>query len=83
MRTERVLTNGMNDRLGDVINEWRGTIDLEPVPTSEGPRLLETLRVPVTYCWSPALVPKPSDWPSNIGKSRYLETNCFPSLTSP
>ncbi|SPN96558.1 related to sterol glucosyltransferase [Cephalotrichum gorgonifer] len=52
--------------LGDVINEWRVSIDLEPVPTTEGPKLLETLRVPVTYCWSPALVPKPTDWPSNI-----------------
>ncbi|KAJ4019688.1 hypothetical protein NW766_003446 [Fusarium irregulare] len=52
--------------LGDIINAWRGTIDLEPIPFSEGPCLTETLRVPVTYCWSPALVPKPSDWPENI-----------------
>ncbi|PKS06254.1 hypothetical protein jhhlp_007000 [Lomentospora prolificans] len=52
--------------IGDVINEWRTTIDLEPVPTSEGPKLLETLGIPVTYCWSPALVPKPADWPASI-----------------
>ncbi|RBR15604.1 uncharacterized protein FIESC28_07245 [Fusarium coffeatum] len=52
--------------LGDIINAWRGTIDLEPIPFSEGPCLTETLRVPVTYCWSPALVPKPLDWPENI-----------------
>ncbi|KAF2194212.1 glycosyltransferase family 1 protein, partial [Zopfia rhizophila CBS 207.26] len=52
--------------LGDVVNDWRLTLDLEPVPTSEGPRLVETLKVPVTYCWSPALVPKPGDWPSCI-----------------
>ncbi|KAF4335669.1 sterol glucosyltransferase [Fusarium beomiforme] len=52
--------------LGDIINAWRGTIDLEPIPFSEGPGLTETLGVPVTYCWSPALVPKPADWPENI-----------------
>ncbi|KAJ6442575.1 UDP-glucose,sterol transferase [Purpureocillium lavendulum] len=54
------------DRLQDVINSWRKTLDLEPVPFSEGPGLAETLKVPVTYCWSPALVPRPADWPSHI-----------------
>lgn len=34
----------------------------------EGPQLAEILRIPFTYCWSPALVPKPSDWPSYIGQ---------------
>ncbi|KLP20409.1 putative sterol glucosyltransferase [Fusarium fujikuroi] len=52
--------------LGDIINAWRDTIDLEAIPFSEGPCLTETLGVPVTYCWSPALVPKPADWPENI-----------------
>jgi hypothetical protein len=55
-------------RLGDVINDWRGTLDLEPVHFSEGPGLAETLQVPFTYCWSPALVPKPNDWPAHIGE---------------
>lgn len=35
---------------------------------SEGALLTETLKVPFTYCWSPALVGKPPDWPSHIGK---------------
>ncbi|PCD29870.1 hypothetical protein FGRA07_10484 [Fusarium graminearum] len=52
--------------LGDVINAWRHTLDLETIPFSEGPCLAETLGVPVTYCWSPALVPKPTDWADNI-----------------
>ncbi|KPM42464.1 Sterol 3-beta-glucosyltransferase UGT80B1 [Neonectria ditissima] len=52
--------------LGDIINDWRKTLDLEPVPLSEGPGLLETLRIPFTYCWSPALIPKPADWDSHI-----------------
>ncbi|KXG52090.1 Glycosyl transferase, family 28 [Penicillium griseofulvum] len=52
--------------LGDVINRWRISIDLEPIPATEGPRLAETLKIPYTYCWSPALVPKPRDWPAHI-----------------
>ncbi|KAM0322761.1 hypothetical protein ACHAQA_009352 [Verticillium albo-atrum] len=52
--------------LGDVINEWRRGLDLEAVAFSDGPRLAETLEIPHTYCWSPALVPKPADWGSHI-----------------
>ena len=40
------------------------------MPTSEGPFLASTLKIPHTYCWSAALVPKPADWLSHIGKSR-------------
>ena len=52
--------------LGDIINKFRRTLDLEPVPTTVGPVLSEVLKIPFTYCWSPALVPKPNDWPSHI-----------------
>ncbi|THX69963.1 UDP-Glycosyltransferase/glycogen phosphorylase [Aureobasidium pullulans] len=52
--------------IGDLVNKWRKSLDLEPVPSSEGPLLLETLEVPHTYCWSPALVPRPADWPKHI-----------------
>ncbi|KAK7052338.1 glycosyltransferase family 1 protein [Favolaschia claudopus] len=52
--------------LGDVINKWRSSLDLQPVPLTEGPALAETLKIPFTYCWSPALVPKPLDWPAHI-----------------
>ncbi|USP74649.1 glycosyltransferase family 1 protein [Curvularia clavata] len=53
--------------LGDVINLWRvEDLGLEPVHPSMGPDLVDWLRLPVTYCWSPALVPKPQDWGSNI-----------------
>jgi UDP:flavonoid glycosyltransferase YjiC (YdhE family) len=52
--------------LGDVINDFRSTLDLEAVPNSVGPVLAEALKIPFTYCWSPALVPKPMDWPSHI-----------------
>ncbi|KAG9566290.1 sterol glucosyltransferase, partial [Aureobasidium melanogenum] len=52
--------------LGDVINDWRQSIELEPINLLDGPALLEMLKVPVTYCWSPSLVPKPRDWPEYI-----------------
>ncbi|KAH6849571.1 hypothetical protein B0T12DRAFT_418528 [Alternaria alternata] len=52
--------------LGDVINQWRQTLDLEEVGMFDGPSLANTLSIPMTYCWSPALVPKPFDWPGHI-----------------
>ncbi|KAK0385361.1 hypothetical protein NLU13_7837 [Sarocladium strictum] len=53
--------------LGDIVNNWRrSTLGLEPVPFSEGPLLAENLKIPCTYCWSPALVPKPADWGQHI-----------------
>lgn len=60
--------------LGDVINEWRDKLDLEPIAFSDGPNLAETLKIPFTYCWSPALVPKPGDWGAHIGKSDHTFT---------
>jgi hypothetical protein len=53
--------------VGDVINGWRKDLDLDEVATFEGAHLAELLKVPFTYCWSPALVPKPLDWPSHVG----------------
>lgn len=56
--------------LGDLVNQWRkDVLELERISTSEGPNLVETLNVPFTYCWSPALIPRPLDWGSNIGKA--------------
>ncbi|KAJ5206556.1 Glycosyl transferase family 28 [Penicillium cf. griseofulvum] len=54
--------------VGDVVNGWRKELDLEEVAMFEGPQLAEILKVPFTYCWSPALIPKPLDWPSYIGE---------------
>jgi UDP:flavonoid glycosyltransferase YjiC (YdhE family) len=63
--------------LGDVINAWRRRIGLEPVPVTEGPMLASTLSVPYTYCWSPALVPKPQDWPAHIDVSGFFFRGTF------
>ncbi|KAJ5113421.1 hypothetical protein N7456_001955 [Penicillium angulare] len=58
--------------LGAVINQWRASIHLSPVPNMEGPCLAEVLKVPFTYCWSPALIPKPQDWGSHIDICGFL-----------
>jgi UDP:flavonoid glycosyltransferase YjiC (YdhE family) len=58
--------------LGDIINRLRHSLGLEHVPTTEGPVLLQTLQVPHTYCWSPALVPRPTDWPGHVDVSGFL-----------
>jgi len=42
---------------------------------SEAPFVAETLRIPYTYCWSPALVPKPSDWADHIDVSGFIFRN--------
>ncbi|EPE31505.1 UDP-Glycosyltransferase/glycogen phosphorylase [Glarea lozoyensis ATCC 20868] len=53
--------------LGDLINGFRrDTLDLEKVPAMFDSNLVQTGKVPFTYCWSPALIPKPTDWPSTI-----------------
>ncbi|KAF2442504.1 glycosyltransferase family 1 protein [Karstenula rhodostoma CBS 690.94] len=52
--------------LGDVVNPFRSSIDLERINTTVGPNLAGMLQIPFTYCWPPALVPKPAGWPSHI-----------------
>ncbi|KAB8244510.1 hypothetical protein BDV35DRAFT_394771 [Aspergillus flavus] len=52
--------------VGDLINQWRKELGLDEIAMFEGPYLAEILKIPFTYCWSPALVPRPSEWPSHI-----------------
>ena len=53
--------------LSDIINHFREkTLGLDAVSPLWGHRLFPRLRVPFTYCWSEALIPKPEDWGSHI-----------------
>ncbi|KAH7166450.1 hypothetical protein EDB81DRAFT_918891, partial [Dactylonectria macrodidyma] len=61
--------------LGDIINKWRRSIDLEEIAMFDGPMIAQTLKIPFTYCWSPALVPKPVDWPSYIDVCGFFFRN--------
>ncbi|RVX70517.1 hypothetical protein B0A52_05168 [Exophiala mesophila] len=56
----------------DIVQRWRTSIDLEPLPAFEAPFLLDTQKIPHTYCWSPALVPKPKDWGPHIDVCGFL-----------
>ena len=51
-----------------IINQFRGEVLHLPAVSWFGGFAHEPLirRLPFTYCWSPALVPKPPDWGDNI-----------------
>ncbi|KAK3670603.1 hypothetical protein LTR78_009571 [Recurvomyces mirabilis] len=69
--------------LGDIINRFRiRCLGLEPVSMVWGPGMLQRLRIPHTYCWSPALIPKPTDWGSHITISGFFNLTA-PSYTPP
>lgn len=58
--------------LGDIINRFRAKcLDLDPVSLIWAPGMLQRLKIPHTYCWSPALIPKPHDWGSHISISGF------------
>ncbi|KAJ9635308.1 hypothetical protein H2204_005869 [Knufia peltigerae] len=53
--------------LGDIINRFRAKcLGLDPISMLWAPGVLQRLNVPHTYCWSPALIPKPKDWGPHI-----------------
>jgi hypothetical protein len=53
--------------LGDIINRFRvKLLNLEPVGLMWVPGMLDRLKVPHTYCWSPVLIPQPKDWGNHI-----------------
>lgn len=53
--------------LGDIINRFRAKcLGLDPVSQIWAPGMLQRLKIPHTYCWSPALIPKPKDWGPHI-----------------
>ncbi|KFZ02573.1 hypothetical protein V500_00118 [Pseudogymnoascus sp. VKM F-4518 (FW-2643)] len=65
--------------LGDIINRFRvKCLGLDPVSLIWAPGMLQRLKVPHTYCWSPALIAKPKDWGPHISISGFY----FLSLAS-
>ncbi|KAH8821983.1 putative glucosyl/glucuronosyl transferase [Xylogone sp. PMI_703] len=65
--------------LGDIVNRFRAKcLGLDPVSLIWAPGMLQRLKIPHTYCWSPALIPKPKDWGSHISISGF----CFLNLAS-
>jgi UDP:flavonoid glycosyltransferase YjiC (YdhE family) len=46
-------------------------------------RMLQRLKVPHTYCWSPSLIPKPTDWGSHISISGFYFLDLASDFTPP
>jgi UDP:flavonoid glycosyltransferase YjiC (YdhE family) len=68
--------------LGDIINRFRAKcLGLDPVSLFWAPGMLQRLKVPHTYCWSPALVPKPKDWGPHISISGFYFLNLASDYT--
>lgn len=68
--------------LGDVINRFREkSLGLEPVSIMWAPGMVSRLRIPWTYCWSPALIPKPKDWGEYIEISGFFFLNLATNFT--
>ncbi|KAF1843089.1 glycosyltransferase family 1 protein [Cucurbitaria berberidis CBS 394.84] len=70
--------------LGDLINRFRTEVLLlEVVSTLWAPGQLYRLKVPYTYMWSPALVPKPKDWGPEIDISGFVFLDLATNFTPP
>ncbi|KAK8113120.1 Sterol 3-beta-glucosyltransferase [Apiospora sp. TS-2023a] len=68
--------------LGDVINRFRTKVlDLDPLSLIWAPGVLNRLRIPYTYCWSPALIPKPQDWGNHIDIAGFYFLNLATNFT--
>ncbi|OCT50767.1 hypothetical protein CLCR_06697 [Cladophialophora carrionii] len=75
-RASRSMTNEMSytlvdmltwEGLGDLVNKFRKeTLGLPILSQAAATDMLHRLRIPYTYCWSPALIPKPKDWGPHI-----------------
>lgn len=68
--------------LGDIINRFREKcLALDPVSSIWAPGMLQRLKIPHTYCWSPALIPKPRDWGSHVSLAGFymLSSDYTPS----
>lgn len=60
-------------RIGDLVNDFRTkTLGIRPLSITTGPGLVDRLKVPWTYCMSPALVPPPNDWKNHIGLLHFI-----------
>lgn len=69
--------------LGDVINNFRKfSLGLDEIGMWS-PLVLQRLKIPHTYCWSPALIPKPNDWRQHISISGFFFLNLASNYRPP
>lgn len=70
--------------LGDLVNDFRTKrLGLDKVSTLWAPGATYRLHVPVTYLWSPGLVPKPADWGPEIDVAGFVFLDLASSFKPP
>ncbi|KZV90217.1 UDP-Glycosyltransferase/glycogen phosphorylase [Exidia glandulosa HHB12029] len=70
--------------VGDIVNKLRNrTMGLPSLSLRSGPDILDRVKVPWTYCMSPALVPKPADWANHIDVVGFYFLDLATSYTPP
>ncbi|KZV78558.1 UDP-Glycosyltransferase/glycogen phosphorylase [Exidia glandulosa HHB12029] len=70
--------------VGDIVNKLRTrTMGLPSLSVHTGPDILDRVKVPWTYCMSPALVPKPADWSNHIDVVGFYFLDLATSYTPP
>ncbi|XP_014559220.1 glycosyltransferase family 1 protein [Bipolaris victoriae FI3] len=70
--------------LGDLINRFRTrTLKLDIISPLWGFQLLRRLKVPHSYLWSQALIPKPSDWPEHLNVTGFSFLKAGSSYSPP
>jgi UDP:flavonoid glycosyltransferase YjiC (YdhE family) len=70
--------------LGDVINKFRTqTLGLDAMSPLWGHRLLPRLRIPYSYLWSQALIPRPPDWGDHINITGFSFLDAGSNYTPP
>ncbi|RHZ49379.1 putative UDP-glucose,sterol transferase [Aspergillus thermomutatus] len=70
--------------LGDLLNKFRKReLGLDPLDAIRAPGIAHKLRIPFTYLWSPALLPKPADWLTNIDVCGFSMLSAPSSFTPP
>lgn len=70
--------------MADVINDFRcNDLRLDDISPLWGHQLLPRMRVPYTYLWSEALIPKPPDWDDHIKIAGFSFLEQASSYTPP
>ena len=70
--------------LGDIINKFRQqTLNLDAISPLWGHQLIPRLRVPYSYLWSQALIPRPSDWGPHISITGFSFLDAGSNYTPP
>jgi sterol 3beta-glucosyltransferase len=60
-----------------IINQWRQeTLNLAPIPITGLPSQQRKQQMPILYGYSPAVIPKPSDWSEWTQVTGYWFLNC-------